>query len=106
MKFVLPDTKFVFYNSRKFTYNYIYIYINGNYRGPQGPETSKCNVMESNDARAQSAKSEPSHVHPAKQTKPTPGSSLQRLDQVRSLEINDVKVKSTKIRPSHVDTHK
>ena len=63
-------------------------------------------TLESNDARAQSAKSEPSHVHPAKQTKPTPGSSLQRLDQVRSLEINDARVKSAKIRPSHVDTHK
>jgi hypothetical protein len=42
-------------------------------------------ILESNDARAHSAKSEPSHVQPAKQTKPTPGLSLHSLSQVRSL---------------------
>ena len=66
------------------------------------PRGNECNTMESNDAkpslqgwskvmynlgsndaRAQSAKPDPSHIHPAKQTKPAPGLSLQGLSQVR-----------------------
>jgi hypothetical protein len=49
----------------------------------QSAKSEPSQILEINDARGQSAKSEPSHVCPTKQTKPTPGSSLQRLNQVR-----------------------
>jgi hypothetical protein len=59
-------------------------------------------ILESNDARAHSAKSEPSHVQPAKQTKPTPRLSLHSLSQVRFWESNDTRAQSAKSEPSHV----
>ena len=48
----------------------------------------------SNDARAQSAKPDPSHIHPAKQTKPGARAQSAKTEPSQVLESNDARALS------------